>query len=136
MSEAARAAINKTHAHTVPARRLLEQEGLHFDCHIDIFDGGPVIQARYRDLRAVRESQLRIVRAGTADGASPSLVATAQQHHFRVVVADVDGQSGFVRLAQSALNALECEAGAPVRIVAMHGAVQGSETGPSSVAAR
>jgi arginine N-succinyltransferase len=136
LSEAARAAIGKTHSHTVPARRLLEQEGLHFDGHIDIFDGGPVLQARYRDLRAVRESQLRIVRAGAADGASPSLVATARQHHFRVIATDVDGQAGFVRLEQTALSALECDAGAPVRILAMQGTVQGSETGTGSLAVR
>ncbi|MBV5323789.1 MAG: arginine N-succinyltransferase, partial [Rhodospirillaceae bacterium] len=38
--------IGKVHASTAPARRLLEQEGLYFEGYVDIFDAGPVLQAR------------------------------------------------------------------------------------------
>jgi arginine N-succinyltransferase len=50
--------IGKVHAATVPARRMLEQEGMYFEGYVDIFDAGPVLQARVRELRAVRDSRL------------------------------------------------------------------------------
>jgi arginine N-succinyltransferase len=52
LSAEARAVIGKTHVDTAPARRLLEQEGLRYGGYVDIFDGGPVLQARVDQLRA------------------------------------------------------------------------------------
>ncbi|GAC1424623.1 MAG: arginine N-succinyltransferase [Burkholderiaceae bacterium] len=53
--------IGRVHVDTAPARHLLEQEGMFFDGYIDIFDAGPVLQARIADLRARRESTLTTV---------------------------------------------------------------------------
>lgn len=114
LGEAACAAIGRTHDATAPARRLLEQEGLRYDGYIDIFDGGPVLQASLEHLRAVRDSRLHVAAPG-AGGATPSLVATTLRHAFRVVVADANPQAGVLRLAQPALDALGCAPGAPVR---------------------
>lgn len=114
LGEAACAAIGRTHDDTVPARRLLEQEGLRYDGYIDIFDGGPVLQADLDHLRAVRDSGIHVAAAGVG-GAVPSLVATTLRHAFRVVVADADPQAGVLRLGPPALAALACTPGAPVR---------------------
>jgi len=111
------AAIGKTHVDTAPARRLLEQEGLHFDGYIDIFDGGPVLQANLHDLRALRASRLAPARAGAAQGAAPTLAACTQQQRFRVVVAGTDPRAGIVALPQAALEALGCDAGSPLRVL-------------------
>jgi arginine N-succinyltransferase len=127
LGEEARAAIGKTHAHTAPARRLLEQEGLHFDGYIDIFDGGPVMQAKLPDLRAVRESRLQVVGPGGTDATAPSLVATTQQHHFRVIAAEAGTRAGFARLAPDALSALACEKGALVRILTISPVARANE---------
>lgn len=114
------AAMGRTHADTVPARRLLEQEGLHFDGYIDIFDGGPVLQAKLRDLRATRDSRLALVRSGEPTGATPTLVATTRPHGFRVVLAETEPRSGVLALPQHALDALACDAGAPVRVLPLY----------------
>ena len=114
------AAMGQTHADTVPARRLLEQEGLHFDGYIDIFDGGPVLQAKLRDLRATRDSRLALVRSGEPRGATPTLVATTRQHGFRVVVVESEPQPGVLPLPQGALAALACDPGAPVRVLPLY----------------
>lgn len=58
LGQDARAAIGRTHTDTAPARRMLEQEGLLFDGYIDIFDGGPVLEARKAALRVMRESSV------------------------------------------------------------------------------
>ncbi|MCD2516966.1 arginine N-succinyltransferase [Massilia sp. G4R7] len=117
LGEDARAAIGRTHVDTAPARRLLEQEGLHFDGYIDIFDGGPVLQAKLHDLRALRESRLAPARAGTPQAAVPTLVASTGRHAFRVVVADTDPDAPIPTLPQAALDALGCNAGTPLRLM-------------------
>jgi len=110
------AAIGRTHVDTIPARRLLEQEGLHFDGYIDIFDGGPVLQANLHDLRALRDSCLKPARKGAEAGA-PTLVACNGRHRFRVVVADADPLAATVALAPEALDALGCSQGEPLRVL-------------------
>ena len=44
--------------HLAAARRLLEQEGFRYEGYVDIFDAGPVLQARVSELRAMRDSTL------------------------------------------------------------------------------
>jgi len=127
LGEAARAAIGRTHPDTVPARRLLEQEGLHFDGYIDIFDGGPVLEAKLPGLRAVRDSRLHVAGAGngnavanaggSAPGSARCLVATTRQDRFRVVIADLDPAQAVVRLGRPLLEALAGEAGMLLRVL-------------------
>lgn len=68
LSPQAQAAIGVTHRDTLPARRLLEQEGMRSGAHVDIFDSGPVLEARVSDLRAARDS--RYLTANIAASAS------------------------------------------------------------------
>jgi arginine N-succinyltransferase len=50
--------VGLTHNDTIPARRMLESEGLRYENHVDIFDAGPVLECHVADLRTVRESVL------------------------------------------------------------------------------
>jgi len=107
LSEAARAVIGVTHADTLPARRLLEQEGLCASSYIDIFDGGPVLHAQLRDLRAVRDSVA--LRLGDAPpGASLSLICNTDMAGFRVMAAPVADQ-----------HALQCTTDCTIRVLGM-----------------
>ena len=96
LPDAARAAIGQTHADTIPARRLLEQEGMYTGSYIDIFDGGPVLQAMVHELRASRDSVLATL-AGTAGplGEVPeALVCNTDLTEFRVVAGAVSMARG------------------------------------------
>jgi arginine N-succinyltransferase len=106
LSDNACAAIGLTHRDTVPARRLLEREGLQFDGYIDIFDGGPVLQAKRNDLRAVRESRLQLAMVAQSTSGFPVLVGTTQRHNFRAVVTSGNPLAGRARLAKPVLDAL------------------------------
>ncbi len=119
LGEEARAAIGRTHPDTVPARRMLEGEGLHFDGYIDIFDGGPVLQANVRDLRAVRESRVLAAAGADAAAAPPLLAATTCRTGFRAVVATgaAGPHAAALPLAPACLAALGCAAGAPLRVL-------------------
>jgi arginine N-succinyltransferase len=49
-------AVGLTHRDTLPARKMLEAEGLRYQNHVDIFDAGPVLECHINDLRTVREA--------------------------------------------------------------------------------
>jgi arginine N-succinyltransferase len=114
LSDEARAAIGQTHVHTAPARRLLEQEGLRYQGYIDIFDGGPVLQARVDELRASRDSVLAPARAGSVAPGDMTLVARADLANFRVVATPAATVDDGLVLPQEAMDALDAHA-TPVR---------------------
>ncbi len=57
----ARAVIGRVHDNTAPALRMLRSEGFNFNGLVDIFDGGPVVEAFVHNIRTVRESISRYV---------------------------------------------------------------------------
>ena len=117
LPEQAQAVIGKVHVSTAPARRLLEQEGMHFEGYVDIFDAGPVLQARVSELRAMRDSVISSVEpAGRrADGAEAQLVSNTTLKDFRLIVAHVAPAGGKLALTPSQMDLLLCRSGDPVR---------------------
>lgn len=113
------AVIGRTHIDTIPARRLLEQEGLGFDGYIDIFDAGPVLQARVRDLRAVRESELMSLESVPVQGGAMALVANTGMQDFRVAALNVQLRPGVAGVPQEAVAALRYEQGGTARVYAV-----------------
>ncbi len=51
----AREVIGKVHSRSLPAKKILEQEGFTGTNEIDIFDAGPLIRADIEDIRTIRE---------------------------------------------------------------------------------
>ncbi len=121
--------IGKVHLSTAPARRLLEQEGMYFEGYVDIFDAGPVLQARVSELRAMRDSALAVVgtRIGaTADTASdaamiePLLVSNTVLKDFRMIVAQASPDHGRLALSTDDQRLLACTPGDPVRTLLLN----------------
>ncbi|WP_151634552.1 arginine N-succinyltransferase [Noviherbaspirillum aerium] len=119
--------IGKTHVDTAPARRLLEQEGMHYEGYVDIFDAGPVLQARVIELRALRESELASVdaigdagagNAGASD--QPFLLAGTSMANFRVIVANVEPEQGRIGLSGEHRHLLAIGEGDAVRTMALN----------------
>ncbi len=53
--------IGQVHPNTIPARKVLENEGFHFRGHVDIFDGGPALQCELKEIRTIRDSRSGVV---------------------------------------------------------------------------
>lgn len=66
----AREVIGRCHADGVPASKLLEWEGFRFERVVDIFDGGPIMQAQRGLIRTIRESRVMTLQVGDASGQS------------------------------------------------------------------
>ncbi|EMP55282.1 arginine N-succinyltransferase subunit beta [Marinobacter santoriniensis NKSG1] len=61
LPDSARSVIGRVHQNTAPALKMLQAEGFNFNGLVDIFDGGPVVEAFVHNIRTVRESINRYV---------------------------------------------------------------------------
>jgi arginine N-succinyltransferase len=116
LPEQARETIGMVHRSTAPARRLLEQEGMHFEGYVDIFDAGPVLQARVSELRAMRDSILVTADASAvSDETEALLVSNTDLKDFRMLVTHANPVTGKLALSQSELALLGCQNGDLIR---------------------
>lgn len=86
--------------------------------YVDIFDAGPVLQARLADLRAARESVLAGVKVCTGTTALPTgaaLVSTTGLAAFRALVAAVPVRDAAICLTTAQVQQLGVSTGATVR---------------------
>ena len=128
LPEAAQEVIGKVHLSTAPARRLLEQEGLYFEGYVDIFDAGPVLQARVSELRAMRDSTLSTIDpqaaadacGGAPAEAEPYLVSNTNLQDFRMIVTAANPLGGKIALPEAEQALLRVRAGEPVRTLSLN----------------
>lgn len=122
LPRAAQQAIGVVHVDTAPARRLLEQEGMHYEGYVDIFDAGPVLQARVSELRALRESKLSLIGGKPAAPAedSPLLIANTAMRDFRVIAAPAVRSQGRLALSSEQQALLAGGVGDPVRSMSLN----------------
>lgn len=90
LPDEAQAAMGQVHAEGELPFRILTDEGFEPDAYIDIFDGGPILQAHKNALGSFARSTMRTVAAsGEKDAeAGTFLVATAREDRFRAIVTD------------------------------------------------
>ncbi len=119
LSAEAQAVIGQTHADTVPARRLLEQEGLRYEGLVDIFDAGPVIECAVEDVSAIRRSRRLATRVGPRVGETRWLVSNTGFADFRALLVEGGPEGDAFGLPESVLAALGVKSGDPVRAVAL-----------------
>lgn len=115
----AQAVLGKVHPQTAPALHLLEQEGFRYQNYIDIFDGGPTVEAPLADIRSVRRSRELAVCIGQPQGGSTHLVSNTRLGGFRCGLAELAPQADSVVLDPKLAVALDLEAGEPVRVAAL-----------------
>ncbi len=120
MPQQARAVIGQVHPNTASALKLLQDEGLRFDGHIDIIDGGPKVIARLGDLRAVQDSVLLPVSVGSGDvpATRAYLVSNDEYAGYRASVVYLPAVLGdSVRLSAEDFANLRLTTGASVRLL-------------------
>lgn len=112
LPQVAQDVIGQVHVDTAPARYLLEQEGLYYEGFVDIFDAGPVLQARVNELRSVRTSELMQIADAQANAASaePMLVANTSIRDYRIIVSNQAPLDGMLPLTAEQQQALHCSA--------------------------
>ena len=112
----AREVIGRCHVDGVPAFKLLEWEGFEFERVVDIFDGGPIMQASRDMIRTARESKVMELEVGAASG-STGIAARTDLNTYRACLIEgaVMGESRFVT-SQDTLDKLKLNRGDKARI--------------------
>lgn len=89
LSKDAQQVINKVHEKTVPALRLLEAEGFCRRGYVDIFDGGPTVEANVNSIKSVNESHKCQVLIGEVSSDDKYIICNTQVADFRAVQASL-----------------------------------------------
>ncbi len=111
--------IGKPHENAVPAYEMLVAEGFEYNDYVDIFDAGPLLDAKTRNIRTVRESRLApLADIADASGGHDAIVACGAIDAFRAVRTRIAiGPEGGVIDAEAA-ETLQIERGSTVRWIA------------------
>ncbi|AMO55227.1 arginine N-succinyltransferase [Endozoicomonas montiporae] len=124
LPDSAQAVIGETHNDTLPARKLLESEGFHYTHYIDIFDAGPLLEARVKDIRTVRDSReykVQIHESTTTDE-TQWLLASTGFRQFRCILGQVSFEGfEFVNITREQANALQLQPNDTLRVVPLTG---------------
>ncbi|SFL81763.1 arginine N-succinyltransferase [Marinobacter zhejiangensis] len=137
----AREVIGQVHENTAPALRMLQAEGFNFNGLVDIFDGGPVVEAFIHNIRTVRESVNRhvLLRHKPVDMDVPAservMVSNRSFRDFRVTTVPASCISpDTISLPPEVAEALEVDSGELVRLAPLKDAgpapIHGGATAP------
>ncbi|MEL7486812.1 MAG: arginine N-succinyltransferase [Pseudomonadota bacterium] len=117
LPEAARDCIGKPHQNAAPAYDMLLREGFEFNDYVDIFDAGPLVDARVKNIKTIKDSRLSTV-LDIRDDDGPgedALIAAGAVETFRAVRASIRTEEGGVVLTSAAARGLNIDVGADVR---------------------
>ena len=81
LPDSARAVMALPHPSGRAAMRMLEREGFKYERHIDIFDGGPTMEAKTDEVRTIRDAKM-VKAAAIQPGGRPALLARGELKDF------------------------------------------------------
>ncbi|QDU35040.1 Arginine N-succinyltransferase [Poriferisphaera corsica] len=118
LPKAAQEVIGEVHRNTVPARRLLEQEGFIFSGLIDIFEAGPIYTCQRNKIRTLRESSTVIVdKIAPTQNTTTDYIIASNTPSFRSGKAYVDFSADeHITLDPQIADALRLSVGDNVRV--------------------
>lgn len=109
LPESARSVIGKPHPSGRAAMRMLEKEHFRYAGYIDIFDGGPTMEASIDQVKSVAESREAAISELSESEGTHSLAASGTLADFRCCYADIETQGesevGINKTAAAILNA-------------------------------
>jgi len=121
LSDDAQKVINKVHEKTIPALRLLENEGFSRRGYVDIFDGGPTVEAQISSIKTVRESNKHQVLIGDVPSSTEGkfIICNTKISGFRAVQDKLllRETANQVVISQDVATALQVSEGDWVRII-------------------
>lgn len=124
LPEAAQWAIGQLHPVAELPFSILLDEGFDTETYVDIFDGGPIVDARLAMLRSVAASRAAPL-AGAGEGGAPHLVATTARAGFRALICPATLQAGGLALPAAAASRLGARPGDRLRAVPLAPAPNG-----------
>lgn len=117
LSSEAQDALGQPHPLTRPNYQLLQREGFRPGCYVDIFDGGPVLEARTDSLKTIVSSQSRMLHGSHQNNGETCLISAGEGEYFRCLLTPAaESLTGDVKVPVSTWYGLESSAGDLVRV--------------------
>lgn len=116
----AREVVGKVHPHTEPAKHILEKEGFTASGLVGIFEPGPVLKAKFKDVRSVKDSQIGEVQEITDDFEGVDCIVSTlhTSWKFKATVGRIKKlENGKLLINKLAAAALKIKLGTQVRHV-------------------
>jgi arginine N-succinyltransferase len=82
----AQAVIGKPHQSTIPAMKILLNEGFVHNGYVDIFDAGPILEANLNQVRTIENSRIMKVESISDDVSSEPFLLANNQLDFRATL--------------------------------------------------
>ncbi|MFT4629885.1 MAG: arginine N-succinyltransferase [Arenicella sp.] len=123
LPEAAQEVIGKPHAAAAGAFNILKKEGFRYSGYVDIFDAGPSVKTRLKQIKTVAESRKLIVNEILPDsdleGHESYLVSNSRLSDYRMIRAPLIHRidDHYCAVSASAADTLKLEVGDPFRAV-------------------
>lgn len=117
LSEPAQQALGQAHPATRRSVALLQREGFQRGSYVDIFDGGPVLEARTSHLKTLVTSLRKSVSSTESEDGEQCLLAHGDGPDFRCTLAGISESLRDIVLAPLAvLHGLGCDSGDEVMV--------------------
>ncbi|AHI31634.1 MULTISPECIES: arginine N-succinyltransferase [Marinobacter] len=117
LSDAAREALGQPHSQTRATYELLQREGFRAGCYLDIFDAGPVLEARTDALKSVVTSHPKVLHAAHTDDGETCLISGGEGSDFRSTLTPItESLKDEVKVPPKTWESLGRSAGDTVRV--------------------
>ncbi len=118
LPKAARDILGKPHDGAAPAFNMLLKEGFSYRGYIDVFDGGPLVDAEIDDIETIKKSKMLTVSAIAEVGAAPlMLMAAGHLTSFRATRAPATVVGDAVSIDAETAKTLGVKKGDAVRAI-------------------
>ena len=117
LSPEARAALGQAHEKTQATYALLQREGFHAGVYLDIFDAGPVLEARTDSLKTIVSSLPGTLHGSPTDDGERCLISGGDRADFRCTLsAMAETLTGDIKVPVKTWHCLGLDAGDAVRV--------------------
>jgi arginine N-succinyltransferase len=119
LDERAQAVIGVPMAASRPALQLLEGEGFTYEGYVDVFDGGPTMQAESQRIRSVRKSKRTVLTAirPVAEASNVMVSTSGELARMRMLYTGYEEQDKGIALDADAAEALQLHIGDTLRFL-------------------
>lgn len=117
LSPEAQAAIGKPHASTIPAMKILEREGFRYNSYVDIFDAGPALEVKTKELRTLRDKQALTITDLSDEVEAPAYFISNAKMNFKAVKGPVLVNEAGAILSKKTAEVLALDVGQTIHII-------------------
>lgn len=112
------AVIGKVHANTEPALHLLLKEGFEHTNEVDIFDGGPTVRAKLKNIKTIQNStKVKIKKITWNNTDSADCMVSNTSLNFKACYGQCQIDKGEAILHKDVAKALDLNAGDEIRVM-------------------